>query len=397
MSMAWLTREDPRAYSRAPKEPDMDTLSYWLSRLEPIIRAETIGEIVVVLANRTGMEGDATYAGTSAVLGIQDGEVKVYGILGRGERDLLIVDTGKKPQARLVSEPNSVASNVSEFSPTASSFFSDENRKGGVTVDTNVASLAHSYPQTTGKSPLGNSLVSGHGSTADNDFSNSTTPIDASSPVVASATLQQPRKDSLIDNRQSPRHRRRKILKQDKDSHSDEDARSSSVEAIAGDNESTEESQSQRKDKKPASSIEMPMKPSSKIPGLPLKTKSLAEAVLQPSNRFASPRSACAETPIFAESPLYPARTSPMLRRDISETPADAVLDSGMTDVPTQYMSQSQELRNSPDTLEVAADPKRIHALSAMVIPELYQTSGTTSSFGPRSAHTSLRPKSNVW
>ena len=108
--MAWLTREDARSYSRCPKDPDMDTLSYWLARMEPLIRAETEGEIICVFANRSGTEGEAVYAGTSAVLGIHAGEVKVYGILGRGEKELLVVDTNKRPQAKLISEPNSTAS-----------------------------------------------------------------------------------------------------------------------------------------------------------------------------------------------------------------------------------------------------------------------------------------------
>jgi len=62
------------------------------------------------MANRCGTEDEVVYAGTSAVLGIQDGEVKVYGILGRGEKELLVVDTSKHPQAKLISEPNSAAS-----------------------------------------------------------------------------------------------------------------------------------------------------------------------------------------------------------------------------------------------------------------------------------------------
>jgi hypothetical protein len=92
----------------------METLSYWLARLEPLIRAETEGEIICVFANRSGMEGEAVYAGTSAVLGIHAGEVKVYGILGRGEKELLVVDTNKRPQAKLVSGPNSAASGVKD-------------------------------------------------------------------------------------------------------------------------------------------------------------------------------------------------------------------------------------------------------------------------------------------
>lgn len=110
MSMAWLTREDARSYSRAPRDPDMETLSYWLARLEPVIRAESEGEIIVIIANRCGVEDEAVYSGTSCVLGIQDGEVKVYGILGRGEKELLVVDTEKRPQAKLVSEPTSFES-----------------------------------------------------------------------------------------------------------------------------------------------------------------------------------------------------------------------------------------------------------------------------------------------
>ncbi|KFY24222.1 hypothetical protein V493_05371 [Pseudogymnoascus sp. VKM F-4281 (FW-2241)] len=84
----------------------METLAYWVARLEPLIRCEDDGEIIIVLANRTGVEGDAVYSGTSAVLGIQNGEVKLYGVLGRGERELLVVDTSKRPQAKLVSDPS---------------------------------------------------------------------------------------------------------------------------------------------------------------------------------------------------------------------------------------------------------------------------------------------------
>ncbi|KAG9246244.1 carbon-nitrogen hydrolase [Calycina marina] len=124
LSMAWLTRENARSYSRTPKEPDMETLSYWLSRLEPIIRAETEGEIIVVMANRIGVEEEAVYAGTSTIIGIQGGEVKVYGILGRGEKELLVVDTKKRPQAKLISEqnltPNTVKGNESEQESTVS-------------------------------------------------------------------------------------------------------------------------------------------------------------------------------------------------------------------------------------------------------------------------------------
>lgn len=117
--MAWLTREDPRAYSRTPKEPDLETLAYWVARLEPLIRCEDEGEIIIVLANRTGTEGDAVYAGTSAVLGIQSGEVKLYGVLGRGERELLVVDTSNRPQAKLVNDPRSSFPEETTASPNS--------------------------------------------------------------------------------------------------------------------------------------------------------------------------------------------------------------------------------------------------------------------------------------
>ncbi|RYP61359.1 hypothetical protein DL770_009807 [Monosporascus sp. CRB-9-2] len=105
MSMAWLTREDAREFSRLPKEPDMDTLTYWVRRLEPLIRSESDDEIIVIFANRTGVESDAVYAGTSAVIGIKGGEVSVYGLLGRGEKELLVVDTATEPFAQLVYRP----------------------------------------------------------------------------------------------------------------------------------------------------------------------------------------------------------------------------------------------------------------------------------------------------
>ncbi|KAK7912030.1 carbon-nitrogen hydrolase [Apiospora marii] len=105
VSMAWNTREDARHFSRMPKEPDMETLTYWVTRLEPLIRTENDEEIVIVFCNRTGIEDDAVYAGTSAVIGIKDGEVNVYGILGRGEKELLVIDTDNAPYAKLIYRP----------------------------------------------------------------------------------------------------------------------------------------------------------------------------------------------------------------------------------------------------------------------------------------------------
>lgn len=80
----------------------MQTMMYWVSRLEPLVRLESDREIIIIFANRTGREDEITYAGTSAVIGIKDGEVLVYGVLGRGDKELLVVDTDEPPFARLV-------------------------------------------------------------------------------------------------------------------------------------------------------------------------------------------------------------------------------------------------------------------------------------------------------
>jgi hypothetical protein len=156
LSMAWLTRENPRSYSRSPKEPDMETLSYWLARIEPLIRAETEGEIIVVFANRTGTEEEAVYAGTSAVLGIQSGEVKVYGILGRGEKELLVVHTNKRPQAKLISEPGSIPLEAGKGTSASKSDTNKVTKQAAisppkpetqlVTVDENVTALSPVEP-----------------------------------------------------------------------------------------------------------------------------------------------------------------------------------------------------------------------------------------------------------
>lgn len=78
-----------------------ETLTYWVQRMEPLIRAKTEEEIIVVFCNRCGMEDDTVFAGTSAVIGIKQGQVRVYGLLGRCESKVLIVDTDGPPFGRL--------------------------------------------------------------------------------------------------------------------------------------------------------------------------------------------------------------------------------------------------------------------------------------------------------
>lgn len=91
-----------------------ETLTYWIQRLDPIIRAETEEEIIVVLCNRCGIEDETVYAGTSTVIGIKQGEVSVYGLLGRCEKKLLVVDTDNPPLGKLVLRTQTEADPVTE-------------------------------------------------------------------------------------------------------------------------------------------------------------------------------------------------------------------------------------------------------------------------------------------
>lgn len=104
VSMAWSASalDNPASFHSKPDEPHMATLEHWVKRMEPLIRADRDDEIIFVFANRCGSEGDVLYTGSSAVIGICNGEVRVYGVLGRGTKQLLVVDTDEEPSARLV-------------------------------------------------------------------------------------------------------------------------------------------------------------------------------------------------------------------------------------------------------------------------------------------------------
>ena len=113
LPVAWTTKENLESYSTLPEEPDMKTLRHWIERLKILLTAAK-DEIIVVFANQTWhtdntlyagtSEHTDIYAGTSAVLGFQHGKVNVYGILGRGEKRLLVVDTNKPPTKRVIWE-----------------------------------------------------------------------------------------------------------------------------------------------------------------------------------------------------------------------------------------------------------------------------------------------------
>lgn len=97
ISMAWIGLESADWYRSDPTEPDLQTLVYWTSRLSPLIQSRSKREVIVVFCNRAGQEHESSFTGTSAVLGIQEGLVKVYGLLGRGENKVLVVDTDDEP------------------------------------------------------------------------------------------------------------------------------------------------------------------------------------------------------------------------------------------------------------------------------------------------------------
>ena len=119
LSMAWLTHASSDSLKEEPLEPDMDTLKYWIERFAPLLDRDAKpiaqdntsslddGEVLLVMANRCGEEDDARYAGSSCVMGVRDGMVKVYDILGKGEEGVLEVDTEKDAKfiLRLVKRP----------------------------------------------------------------------------------------------------------------------------------------------------------------------------------------------------------------------------------------------------------------------------------------------------
>lgn len=67
-----------------------------------------------MFCNRCGMEDNVLYAGTSAVVGIKNSEVSVYGLLGRGSKELLVVNTDAPPYGKLVNRPDATTENNEE-------------------------------------------------------------------------------------------------------------------------------------------------------------------------------------------------------------------------------------------------------------------------------------------
>lgn len=106
LSCAWLTRLSSQELLDEAIRPDMDTLSYWIERFRPLVEAGgSENEVVVVIANRTGEEGEAPrigqvkYAGSSTVMGMkktntaENVQINIWDVMGRAQDGLLIVDT----------------------------------------------------------------------------------------------------------------------------------------------------------------------------------------------------------------------------------------------------------------------------------------------------------------
>ncbi|KAF7514305.1 hypothetical protein GJ744_000075 [Endocarpon pusillum] len=106
LPMAWLTRLSTIELQGQDKQPDLDTVGYWLERMRPLLGPNGPDrEVIVVCANRCGEEGESPligpvrYAGSSTVMGMSrgdgrvDGEVRIWDMLGRAEEGVLIVDT----------------------------------------------------------------------------------------------------------------------------------------------------------------------------------------------------------------------------------------------------------------------------------------------------------------
>lgn len=106
LSMAWLSRLTSARITGKEGEPDLDTLGYWVERLRPLVMAEK--EVLVVCANRCGEEpgqnpvipageDGVQYAGTSWVGTVGKQRMKLWGMLGRAQEEVLVVDTTEKP------------------------------------------------------------------------------------------------------------------------------------------------------------------------------------------------------------------------------------------------------------------------------------------------------------
>ena len=113
LSMAWLTRLSEEEIAEAGGQPDLSTVGYWIERFAPLLGPglsksvdDDEEEVIVVFANRSGEEGtapligDVRYGGSSCVIAIKksrppddEGQVRIWDILGKASEGILEVDT----------------------------------------------------------------------------------------------------------------------------------------------------------------------------------------------------------------------------------------------------------------------------------------------------------------
>ena len=112
LSMAWLTRLPEQNLLQQAEEPDLDTLSYWIERMKPLVDGEK--EVIVVCANRSGEEPGKNpigeeegvrYAGSSWVGKVGRGAVRIWQIMGRATEQVTVADTKVTPQWLLRMKP----------------------------------------------------------------------------------------------------------------------------------------------------------------------------------------------------------------------------------------------------------------------------------------------------
>ncbi|KAF2474235.1 N-terminal asparagine amidohydrolase-like protein [Lindgomyces ingoldianus] len=99
VSMAWLCHLTPEELMQNPTQADFATVAYWVERFQPFVEKSRDGQpVVVVLANRCGMEKEVCYAGSTTILKIDAGGVSLYETLGKLEEKCLVVDLNERPK-----------------------------------------------------------------------------------------------------------------------------------------------------------------------------------------------------------------------------------------------------------------------------------------------------------
>lgn len=107
ISMVWLMLEMREWFFMGREDEfDLEMIVYWVGRLELLIRGwggyVEEEEIIIVFVNWCGWEDEVVYVGSLVVMGVKGGEVSVYGVLGRGVEELLVVDMDGELWGRLV-------------------------------------------------------------------------------------------------------------------------------------------------------------------------------------------------------------------------------------------------------------------------------------------------------